>query len=136
MARTDELAELTMPTELLLALVGLAGTIAGGAGLEIVKRMFGLGERRLDDATAIRLELREEVTSLRNELRRVDAELDTWRTKYFEEVAQVHQLKAENHSIREENHELRGQMTILKLQIDKLQRTVDGMGAGVEHEPR
>lgn len=66
------------------AWIALAGTIFGGAGLEIIRRSLAKSKEREDSATALRNELRGELTSLKSEMAAVEKELDLWRQKYYE----------------------------------------------------
>jgi hypothetical protein len=63
--------------------MALAGAIFGGAGLQIIKSWLGRPKERHDDETEFRVELREDIKTLRLELRKVEAELDVWREKYY-----------------------------------------------------
>src|SRR6476646_912974 len=71
-----------MPTDY-SALYSLAGTVFGGAGLEITKRWLGRSKDKEDSATQFRKELREDLTSIKSELDAVEKELDTWKEKYY-----------------------------------------------------
>lgn len=69
-----------------IPLIALAGTIFGGAGLEFIKRWLGKAKEKDDTATALRNELRGELTSLKTELAGVEKELDEWKQKYYDVV--------------------------------------------------
>lgn len=71
-----------MPTDY-SALYALAGTVFGGAGLEITKRWLGRSKDRDDSATQFRKELRDDLTAIKAELDAVEKELDTWKEKYY-----------------------------------------------------
>ena len=66
------------------ALIALFGTIFGGAGLEIVRRVLSKSKEKEDSATVLRNELRAELTALKAEMMTVEKELDMWRQKYYE----------------------------------------------------
>jgi hypothetical protein len=53
------------------------------------------GQVRQDAATALREELRKESTSLREEMRLIEKELDQWKEKYFILMQQYLDLKAQ-----------------------------------------
>lgn len=72
------------------AVLALIGTIFGGAGLKIIESFLSKGKVKSDIATEIRNELRGEVQTLREELRRVEEDLDTWKAKYYELLDQFH----------------------------------------------
>jgi GrpB-like predicted nucleotidyltransferase (UPF0157 family) len=65
------------------AWIALIGTLFGGVVLKIVESVLARGSKKSDTATAMRDELRKESTSLREELRAVEKELDAWKEKYF-----------------------------------------------------
>ena len=66
------------------AIIALVGTIFGGAGLEIIRRVLAKSKEKEDSATAFRNELRTELTALKAEMATVEKELDMWRQKYYE----------------------------------------------------
>lgn len=66
------------------ALIALFGTIFGGAGLEFVRRVLAKSKEKEDSATALRNELRTELTALKAEMTAVEKDLDMWRQKYYE----------------------------------------------------
>lgn len=72
------------------AWIALIGTLMGGAGLKAVEGFLGKGQKRVDNATAMREELRRESESLKDdaaelraEIRQVEKDLDLWKEKYF-----------------------------------------------------
>lgn len=78
------------------AYLALAGTVFGGAGLKLLESILGRSKRREDIATAIRTELRLELSTLRTEMEkfkqecyRLESEIDRWRTRYFALLAAV-----------------------------------------------
>lgn len=66
------------------AVIALIGTLFGGMGLKLTENILGRSRERNDLATQLRVELRAEVTELKNELRRVESELDDWKDKYYQ----------------------------------------------------
>lgn len=65
------------------AWLALIGALLGGSGLKFIEHWLSRSKTKDDSAAAFRKELREEVIALREELRKAEAELDDWRTKYF-----------------------------------------------------
>lgn len=65
------------------AWIALIGAILGGSGLKVIEAWLNRPKEHADAETEFRNELREEVKSLREELRKVEAELDSWREKYY-----------------------------------------------------
>jgi hypothetical protein len=76
-----------------IPIIALLGTLFGGAGLEFIKRWLGKAKERDDTATALRNELRGELTSLKKELANVEKELDEWKAKYYEVVERYLTIK-------------------------------------------
>jgi len=69
--------------EISQAWLALIGAILGGSGLKFIEHYLSRPKIKDDSATAFRNELREEVKNLRDELRKTEVELDTWRAKYY-----------------------------------------------------
>lgn len=76
------------------AWIALIGTIFGGAGLKVIEGVLTKGSKKVDAATAMREELRKESTALKEELRAVENELDSWKVKYFELFQDYIELKS------------------------------------------
>lgn len=72
------------------AWIALIGTVFGGAGLKAVEVILTKSKTKDDIATQIRSELRTEVQGLREELRRVEDELDEWKQKYYDLLDQFY----------------------------------------------
>ena len=64
--------------------LALVGTLFGGAGLEFVRRALSKSKEKEDSATALRNELRTELTSLKTDMQSIERELDVWKQKYYE----------------------------------------------------
>lgn len=69
--------------EISQAWLALIGALLGGSGLKFIEHYLNRPKIKDDAATTFRNELREEVKNLREELRKTEAELDTWRQKYY-----------------------------------------------------
>lgn len=65
------------------AWIALIGTVIGGAGLKVIESILSRGSEKTDLATDLRTELRAEVTTLKEEIRQVEKDLDLWKEKYF-----------------------------------------------------
>lgn len=72
------------------AFLALIGTIFGGAGLKIVEGMLNKSKTQSDVAAQIRTELRTDVQALRDEIRKVETELDMWKAKYYDLLDQFY----------------------------------------------
>lgn len=77
------------------AYLALAGAILGGSGLKFVESWLNRSKVKEDIATTFRNELREEVKSLREELRAVEQEVEKWRAKYYETYEELIAAKAQ-----------------------------------------
>lgn len=66
------------------AWLALLGALLGGSGLKIIEYLLNRSKVRDDAALQMRTELRDEIKGLREELRKVEDELDKWRGKYYE----------------------------------------------------
>lgn len=89
------------------AWIALLAAALGGVGLKIVESLLGRSKDRVDLATQIRDELRNEIQNLRNELRAVEDRLDNSRSMYYAilhayNVAKGHLVRlGEMESVRE-----------------------------------
>lgn len=83
-----------------VAWIALIGTVFGGVGLKIVDHYLSKNRVRIDDAARIRDELRIEITSLREEVGKLEAERDRWRADYYD--------------LRDKIADLQAQVTLLK----------------------
>lgn len=75
--------------------VALVGTIMGGVGLKVAEHWLGKNRVRIDDASRIRDELRLELTAVRAENRQLEADVEKWRSQYYDQYAVISQLKTE-----------------------------------------
>jgi septal ring factor EnvC (AmiA/AmiB activator) len=82
------------------AWIALIGTVFGGVGLKVVDHYLSKNKVKIDDAARIRDELRIEITNLREEVQKLEAERDKWREDYW--------------SLREQIADLHTQITLLK----------------------
>jgi predicted nuclease with TOPRIM domain len=76
--------------------LALIGALLGGSGLKVIEYWLNKSKVKDDSATSFRKELREEVTSLREELRKAEAELDAWRDKYYKLMDEYSQFKRDH----------------------------------------
>lgn len=77
------------------AYLALAGAVFGGGGLKVIEYWLTKSKSKDDSAAQFRTELREEVKNLRQELRKVEDDLDKWRGKYYELMDQFIKVKGE-----------------------------------------
>lgn len=86
------------------AIIALAATIFGGAGVKFIDKMFSRREARFaanseqnlltqQDAITIRQELRTESTSLREEMKEMRDEVDRWRQQYFKLLRKYNEIE-------------------------------------------
>lgn len=71
------------------AWLALIGTCFGGAGFKIIEHFLGRSRSKMDTATALRDELRKELTEIRKEADDLRDELDLWRTRYYSLVSSI-----------------------------------------------
>lgn len=71
--------------------MALLGTLFGGAGIKFLEQWLGRAKEKADVGAQIRDELRKEIDSLRAQLTAADAkedaleaEVDSWRGKYYD----------------------------------------------------
>lgn len=87
--------------------VALMGTIFGGAGLKIIESWLSKSKERSTEAQSMRDELRKEIDALRAQLdkadeeeKRLEAQIEDWRSKYYD--------------LRDEKQQIVTELTILK----------------------
>lgn len=68
---------------LTVPIIALIGTVLGGVGLKIIEHILSRGKTRDDTASQLRGELRAEVESLRQEIHKVESDVEQWREKYY-----------------------------------------------------
>lgn len=78
------------------AWLALIGAIVGGSGLKVIEHWLNKSKVKDDSAASFRKELRDEVTSLREELRKAEAGLDSWRDKYYALMDEFSAFKTKN----------------------------------------
>ncbi len=64
-------------------LIALAGTVCGGVGLKLADHFLGKNKVKNDDASQIRDELRLEITAQREDIRKLESDVDKWREDYY-----------------------------------------------------
>lgn len=97
-------------SEYSIPLLALLGTIFGGAGLEFVKRWLAKGKDTQDIATELRTELRTDLTSIKAELDATEAQLTSWKDKYYEVIEQKMKVEMELTATKQENERLKAGM--------------------------
>lgn len=78
------------------AWIALIGAVFGGAGLKLVEHLVNRSKLRIDAAADIREELREEINSLRKEVRVLSSDLDEWKNKYYLLLERFNRMKIEH----------------------------------------
>jgi chromosome segregation ATPase len=99
------------------AVFGVIGTVLGGIGVELLRRLAARSEKKMDDAAKIRQELWAELAVVRDEVSDLRTELDEWKEKYFKLYAENTQLLRENLTLTTRNKELEVENGALKLRI-------------------
>jgi len=66
------------------AWIAVVGTVFGGVGLKVLEHWLGKSKVKIDEASKLRDELRIEITAQREEIKALEAEVDTWREKFYD----------------------------------------------------
>ena len=104
-----ELLKLVMDSEVARTSVV---AILGGIGFKVVERFLN-SKQFAEEHTSFRLELREELNTVRDEVSSMREEVDEWRTKYY------HQLEISS-ELREEIGQLRAELSEYKHKFDMM----------------
>ncbi len=87
------------------AWLALIGALLGGSGLKFIEHYLSKPKIKEDTATQFRNELREEMKTLKEELREAEKGLDEWKIKYFTLLEEFSRAKIERdealHKIQE-----------------------------------
>lgn len=65
------------------AVLALLGAVFGGVGVKVVEVFFLRSIKKIDIAGQIREELRGDITYYRGEIRRLQDDLDLWKSRYY-----------------------------------------------------
>lgn len=79
-------------------LFGLIGTVFGGAGLKTVEAILNRGKNKDDTAAQLRTELRQDLATIKADLKEEAKSADDWQRKYWE---LKHELLIVNHKTNE-----------------------------------
>jgi uncharacterized protein YlxW (UPF0749 family) len=66
------------------AWIALIGTVIATVGLKVTEHWLNRNKTQSDDAKQIRDELRGQITSQKEEIERLESEVEAWRTKYYD----------------------------------------------------
>lgn len=77
------------------AWIALGGTIIGTVGLKVAEHYLGKGRVKIDDAAKIRDELRLEIVANKEEIRKLEADVDRWKNDYYDLRDKYVQLQTE-----------------------------------------
>jgi len=66
------------------AWIALIGTLCGGIGLKLLEYWLGKSKVKIDEATKLRDELRDELNNTRDEIKGLEAEVDKWKGLYYD----------------------------------------------------
>lgn len=116
-----------MSPEVLLALIGAFGLMAGGVALKVTEFALGRGTRSVSEATAFRTELRAEVIRLtaessanRADIAHTDKELDDCRQRGYDIQTKYGQLQAMTTGLEIEISRLNAEIKRLIAEISRL----------------
>ncbi len=65
------------------AAVALVGALGGGFVVKLIDRHYQLKEKSMDAGASLRGELHQEIGALKADLKVLQMELDTWKTRYY-----------------------------------------------------
>lgn len=95
-------------------ITAILSVIGGGVGLAVIQRLIAPAEKRLDDQTAFRKEMREEIVELRGvvktqqeQIRLHQEQIDGWQAKYWSLQVEYTTLEARFESLVAELASLR-----------------------------
>lgn len=107
------------------AWLALIGTLFGGAGLKIIEAYLGNAKKRQDAGVSMRDELRQEIAGLRAEAEkakreelRLEAEVEAWRKKYYDQFVLMANQTTE--------------LTLAKAQVASLMKQLDEMSKRID----
>lgn len=66
------------------AWIALLGTVVATVGLKVTEHWLNRNKNQHDDAKQIRDELRTQIISQKEEIDRIETEVEAWRTKYYD----------------------------------------------------
>ena len=93
--------------------VAIISVLGGSIGIKLLERMFAVSDRSNDDSAVLRRELREDMKTLKLEVRDLRDELEVWTKKYYDLYETYAVLKVEN-------EELRGRIVELESEVRHL----------------
>lgn len=108
-----------------IATVAVAA-LTGGALTKLIERVFMRSEQQMDEATAIRHELREEVQGLRGEMATISHELVQWRDKYYRVLGEYAELRSDYGTMESKYTLLFGRYEILEERFNALRENEAG----------
>lgn len=94
-----------------------AGTVVA-ALVKLFNKFVESNGTDLETHVALRKELREELDTVKAELRLIQTELDTWKLKYFDQVQVTNELKLELISLSEELREYKQSTEWTAIKLD------------------
>lgn len=72
--------------------IALVAAIFGGVGLRVVESLLGRSKVKNDLETQMRVELRSDVMSLKEELEKIEEALDLWKKKYYDLLVSFNEI--------------------------------------------
>lgn len=73
-------------------IVALGAAIFGGVGLKVIESLLSRSKVKDDLQSQMRLELRTDVMTLKEELDRIEVSLDLWKKKYYKLLVAFNEL--------------------------------------------
>lgn len=100
-----KLADIALLSELGSAMYGVVAAIAVSVVLKGINKYLDRGKEKFKEDFILRKELREEMSTLKKEVHTLQAELDEWKQKYYDQVQLTNSLKVDILKITEELEE-------------------------------
>jgi len=97
--------------------IALLSAVFGGIGVKLAEGFLFNKNRKLDEASAIRLELREEVKSMRALIKELSDDLDAWKNKYYNLLDEHNALRAEYSELKEKHEGLEKEVVRLRAEV-------------------
>lgn len=66
------------------AWIALMGTVVATVGLKVTEHWLNRNKTTTDDARQIREELRSQIVTQKEDIERLETEVETWKTKYYD----------------------------------------------------
>lgn len=94
-----------LTTQLNSAVIATIAGLIVGAFIKFANKVMDRKKDNLEEHVTLRKELREELDAVREELHKLQAELDDWREKYYQQLELTNKLKVDILQLTDELNE-------------------------------